>query len=169
MIQNFAQMFRDRTSQYHTEALVQTGQDKTKFQLQAELGSIAKMTVAALNLFYDPLESLLRETVRRMKRRDYELEEPGGEYIIGLHRRLLQRGAAGPGPHDRYLQAFFQLDVERLTVMRAIGSGSEAARLVAMDRLMTMYGIAARFRQSRMPSGICARRQSVTVTRAATR
>jgi hypothetical protein len=140
VIQNFAQMFRDRTSQYHTEALVQTGQDKTKFQLQAELGSIAKMTVAALNLFYDPLESLLRETVRRMKRRDYELEEPGGEYIIGLHRRLLQRGASGPGLHDRYLQAFFQLDVERLTVMRAIGSGSEAARLVAMDRLMTMYG-----------------------------
>ena len=98
VIQQFAQMFRDRTSQYHTEALVQTGQDKTKFQLQAELGSIAKMTVASLNLFYDPFESLLRETVRRMKRRDYELEEPGGEYIIGLHKRLLQRGMAGPVP-----------------------------------------------------------------------
>ena len=140
VIQNFAQMFQDRTSQYHTEALVQSGQDKTKFQMQAELGAIAKMTVAALNLFYDPLESLFRETVRRMKRRDYQLAEPGGEYIMGLHKRLLQRGASGPGPHDRYLQAFFHLDIDRLTVMRAIGSGSEAARLVAMDRLMTMYG-----------------------------
>ena len=140
VIENFAQMFRDRTSQYHTEALVQTGQDKTKFQMQAELGSIAKLTVAALNLFYDPLESLFRDMVRRMKRRDYQLEEPGGPYIIGLHRRLLQRGASGQGPHDRYLRAFFQLDVDRLTVMRAIGAGSEAARLVAMDRLMTMYG-----------------------------
>lgn len=140
VIQNFAQMFRDRTSQYHTEALVQTGQEKTKFQLQAELGSIAKMTVAALNLFYDPLESLFRDMVRRMKRRDYQLEEPGGEYIVGLHRRLLQRGAGGAGPHDRYLKAFFQLDIDRLTIMRAIGAGSEAARLVAMDRLMTMYG-----------------------------
>ena len=140
VIQNFAQMFRDRTSQYHTEALVQSNQDKTKFQMQAELGAIAKMTVAALNLFYDPLESHLREMVRRMKRRDYQLAEPGGEYIMGLHKRLLQRGASGPGPHDRYLQAFFHLDIDRLTVMRAIGSGSEAARLVAMDRLMTMYG-----------------------------
>ena len=140
VIQNFAQMFRDRTSQYHTEALVQSGQDKTKFQMQAELGAIAKMTVAAFNLFYDPLESLFRGMVRRMKRRDYQLEEPGGEYIVGLHRRLLQRGMQGPGPHDRYLQAFYHLDVERLTVMRAIGSGSEAARLVAMDRLMTMFG-----------------------------
>jgi hypothetical protein len=32
------------------------------------------------------------------------------------------------------------LDVDRLTAMRAIGAGSEAARLVAFDRLMTMYG-----------------------------
>jgi len=94
----------------------------------------------ALNLFYDPFESLLREVVRRMKRRDYQLEEPGGEYIVGLHKRLLQRGAGGVGPHDRYLKAFFLLDVERLSVMRAIGSGSEAARLVAMDRLMGFYG-----------------------------
>jgi hypothetical protein len=140
VIQNFAQMFKDRTSQYHTEALVQGEQGKTKFQMQAELGAIAKMTVAALNLFYDPFESLLRDTVRRMKRRDYQFGEPGGEYIIGLHKRLLQRGMSGPGPHDRYLQAFFHLDIDRLSVMRAIGSGSEAARLVAMDRLMTMYG-----------------------------
>src|SRR4029077_17402672 len=100
VIQNFAQLFRDRTSQYNTEQLVQQGQDKTKFQLQAELGAIAKMTVASLNLFYDPFEILIREVVRRMKRRDYQLGEPGGEYIIGLHKRLLERGMAGPGPHD---------------------------------------------------------------------
>lgn len=59
---------------------------------------------------------------------------------MGLHKRLLQRGQEGPGPSDRYLQAFLNLDVDRLSVMRAIGAGSEAARLVAMDRLMTMFG-----------------------------
>jgi hypothetical protein len=140
VINNFAQLFRDRTSQYNTEQLVQQGADKTKFQLQAELGAIAKMTVAALNLFYDPFEILLRETVRRMKRHDYDVAEPGGEYIMGLHKRLLQRGMQGPGPHDRYLKTFFNLDIDRLTAMRAIGAGSEAARTVAMDRLMSMYG-----------------------------
>ena len=140
VIQQFAQLFRDRTSQYNTEQLVQAGAEKTKFQLQAELGAIAKMTVAALNLFYDPFESLLREMVRRMKRRDYDVNEPGGEYIVGLHKRLLQRGSQGPGPHDRFLRAFFNLDVDRLSAMRAIGAGSEAARLVSMDRLMSMYG-----------------------------
>ena len=128
VIQNFAQMFRDRTSQYNTEQLVQAGSEKTKFQLQAELGAIAKMTLAALNLFYDPFESLIREVVRRMKRKDYDVDEPGGEYIVGLHRRLLQRGAEGPGPHDRYLQAFYGLDIDRLSVMRAIGPGPSAPR-----------------------------------------
>jgi hypothetical protein len=142
VIQQFAQLFRDRTSQYNTEQLVQAGAEKTKFQLQAELGAIAKMTIAALNLFYEPFESLLREVVRRMKRKDYDVDEPGGEYIMGLHKRLLQRGSQGgsSGAHDRYLQTFLNLDVERLTAMRAIGAGSEAARLVAMDRLMAMYG-----------------------------
>jgi hypothetical protein len=108
--------------------------------MQAELSSIAKLSVAALNLFYDPFECLLREVVRRMKRKDYHRDEPGGEYVMGLHKRLLQRGQQGPGASDRYLQAFLNLDVDRLAVMRAIGAGSEAARLVAMDRLMTMFG-----------------------------
>ena len=140
VIQQFAQLFRDRTSHYATEQLVNATSEKTKFQMQAELGAIAKMTVAALNLFYDPFESLLREVVRRMKRRDYQHDEPGGEYIVGLHKRLLQRGQQGTGPSNRYLEAFLNLDIDRLTAMRAIGAGSEAARLVAFDRLMSMYG-----------------------------
>jgi hypothetical protein len=140
VIQNFAQLFRDRTSQYNTEQLVNSTNEKTKFQMQAELGAVAKMSVASLSLFYDPFESLLREMVRRMVRKDYDRNEPGGEYIIELHKRLLRRGREGSGATDRYLQAFLYLDVDRLTAMRAIGAGSEAARLVAMDRLMTMYG-----------------------------
>lgn len=156
VIQNFAQMFRDRTAQYNTEALVNSSQDKTKFQMQAELGAVAKMSVASLNLFYDPFESVLREMVRRMKRRDYDVAEPGGEFIVGLHKRLLQRGQTGAGPKDRYLQAFFNLDIDRLTVMRAIGAGSEAARLVAFDRLMSMYGSLPDFGKQNVLWDMCA-------------
>ena len=54
VIQNFAQMFRDRTAQYNTEQLVNATNDKTKFQMQAELGQIAKMTVAASIFFMTP-------------------------------------------------------------------------------------------------------------------
>jgi hypothetical protein len=38
-------------------------------------------------LFYGPFESLLREMLRRMIRKDYDREEPGGEYIAELHKR----------------------------------------------------------------------------------
>jgi hypothetical protein len=91
VIQNFAQMFRERTQQYNTESMVNANADKTKFQMQAELSSIAKLSVAALNLFYDPFECLLREVVRRMKRKDYHRDEGG------VYRRSAQTPSARAG------------------------------------------------------------------------
>jgi hypothetical protein len=75
-----------------------------------------------------------------MKRKDYDALEPGGKYIVELHKRLLRRGAEGFGAKDRYLQAFLNLDTERLRVVKPVGAGSEAARMVAFDRLMGVFG-----------------------------
>jgi len=140
IVNAFTQMFRDRTASYNTESLINTSVEKSATQVKAELSNIAKMSISALNLFYDPWESLLREIVTRMQRRDYDAREPGGEYIIDLHKKLLQRGSEGIGPKDRYLEAFFSLDTSRLRVVKAVGAGSEAARMVAFDRLMSIFG-----------------------------
>jgi hypothetical protein len=140
VLQTFSQMFRDRTSQYNTEPLVNNNIEKSRFQLQAELGAIAKMSVSDLNLFYTSMELLLKEVVKRMARPSYAADEPGGEYIEGLRERLLQRGQESGGTPDRYLQAFYSLDHDRLTVKKAIGNGSEAARMLAFDRMMTLFG-----------------------------
>lgn len=141
VLQQFAQMFRDRTSQYNTEALLNQSAEKTKYQLQSELGSIAKMSVSDLNLFYISFELLLKEMVRRMKRKSYQGDEPGGNYVIELRKRLLKKGRESGGDPNRYLEAFYKLDTNQLTVRRAIGGGSEAARMLAFDRLMGMvYG-----------------------------
>jgi hypothetical protein len=98
------------------------------------------MSVSSLNLFFDPWESLVREMVRRMKRKDYDAREPGGKQVIELHKRLLRRGSESFGAKDRYLQAFFNLDVDRLRVTKPVGAGSEAARMVSFDRLMGIFG-----------------------------
>ena len=140
IVNAFTQMFRDRTASYNTESLINTSVEKSATQVKAELSNIAKMSISALNLFYDPWESLLREMATRMKRKDYDAREPGGALIVDLHKKLLQRGAEGFGPKDRYLQAFFELDTTRLRVTKAVGAGSEAARMVAFDRLMSVYG-----------------------------
>jgi hypothetical protein len=120
--------------------LVNTSIEKSATQVRAELSNIAKMSVSSLNLFFDPWESLMREMVRRMKRKDYDAREPGGKQIVELHKRLLRRGQESFGAKDRYLQAFLNLDVDRLRVTKPVGAGSEAARMVSFDRLMGIFG-----------------------------
>lgn len=132
MMQAFSQMLRDRTGNANTQQLIDSRTEKTKFQVQAELGSIAKMSVSALNLFYDPWQTLMREMVRRMIygcKMDFGPQDPGGKYLVGLKKRLLQSGGQAA------LQAFYNLDVDRLSVVKAIGAGSEAARLMIYDQL----------------------------------
>ena len=127
IVNAFTQIFRERTSAYNTESLVNTSIEKSATQVRAELGNIAKMSVSALNLFFDPWESLVKEMVRRMKRKDFDAREPGGSYIAGLHKRLIRRGSEGFGDRDRYLKAFFELDIDRLRITKPIGAGSEAS------------------------------------------
>lgn len=138
VLQAFGQMFRDRTAQYSTEQLVNQNIEKSKFQVQSELGQIAKMSVSDLNLFYISFELLLKEMVRRMKRKSYAVDQPGGKYVMELHKRLLKAGKESGGDPNRYLNAFYELDTERLKVRRAVGGGSEAARMLSYDRLMGM-------------------------------
>lgn len=141
VLQAFGQMFKDRTAQYNTEQLLNASAEKTKYQLQSEQGAIAKMSVSDLNLFYTSMELLLKEMVRRMKRKSYGADEPGGKYVVGLRKRLLKRGQESGGDPERYLKAFYELDTDRLGIKKAIGSGSEAARMLAFDRLKGMiYG-----------------------------
>ena len=140
IVNAFTQLFRERTSSYNTESLVNTSIEKSATQVRAELSNIAKMSVSSLNLFFDPWESLMREMVRRMKRKDYDAREPGGKQIAELHKRLLRRGSESFGDKDRYLQAFYNLDVDRLRVTKPVGAGSEAARMVSFDRLMGIFG-----------------------------
>lgn len=132
-------LMQQRTSQYNSEQLVNNETAKTATQINAELGTIAKMSVSALNLFYDPWDLLMKEVVRRAKRKDYEATDPGGVFIADLKKRLLQQGEEGSGPKDRYLQAFYALDIDRLKAKRAIGAGSEAARQLAFQRIMGMF------------------------------
>jgi hypothetical protein len=140
IVSAFTQLFRERTASYNTESLVNTSVEKSATQVRAELSNIAKMSVSSLNLFFDPWESLMREMVRRLKRKYYDAREPGGKQVIELHKRLLRRGSESFGAKDRYLQAFFDLDVDRLRITKPVGAGSEAARMVSFDRLMGIFG-----------------------------
>lgn len=125
-------MMRDKSASYGSQQFINDNREKTKFEIQANLSAEAKMSISSLNLFYTPEQCHLQQVVKRMIRRSYTADQPGGQYIAELKKRLKQRGIP--------LEAFYGLDVQRLKVTRAVGSGSEAARMLAFDRLMTMFG-----------------------------
>ena len=130
MIQTFDKMLRDQTANANTESLTGGSKEMTAAEFNGQLASIAKMSNTSESLFHDPWELLLREMVRRMKRRDWSEAEAGGRYIMQLHKKILKEG----GP--KLLEAFYQLDTTRLKATRAMGGGSEAATQLAYNQLM---------------------------------
>jgi len=117
----------NRTGGYSSEGVFDGDQRKTKFQVGAELQQNAQLSNTALDFWYGPFERLLQQTIRRMIRRDYVPEDPGGREIADLKLRLLKRGVP--------LEAFYMIDVKECKVVKAIGAGSASAYVMALDGL----------------------------------
>jgi hypothetical protein len=119
---------QQRTGQYSTQSVFNTGKERTRFEVAAHLEQAAKLSVTSLNLFYQPWDRLLREVVRRMIRQDYIPDEPGGDAIAFLKYRLELAGVP--------LEAFHSIDIGNVRAVRAVGAGSPAARTVSLRNLM---------------------------------
>lgn len=117
----------DRVAGYSSENVFDGDQRKTKFEVSAHLEQSAALSDSALDFFYLPLERMLCQSVRRMIRRTYSPQEPGGREIAALKIRLLKRGVP--------LEAFYRIDWEATEVVRAIGAGSSAAKTLSLARL----------------------------------
>ena len=117
----------DRTAGYSPDNIFDGDQRKTKFEIAAGLDQAASLSSSELDFFYTPADRLAQQIIRRMVRRDYVAEDPGGEDIIDLHLRLVRRGVP--------LEAFYRLDWKRTTFARVIGAGSAAARTMGLERM----------------------------------
>lgn len=130
ILSDFDQQIANRTGQY-TENIFNDGKERTRFEVAAELEHLAKISVASLHLFYEPLDRLFREMVRRIIDREYLPNEPGGEYVRDLKLRLTKQ--------DVPLEALYSIDIKTVKAVRAVGAGSQAARaLVASELKQTM-------------------------------
>jgi hypothetical protein len=127
-------LLQQQAGQYSTEATFRQDKERTRYEVQAHLESLANISVAALSLFYQPWERLLRETVRRVARQDYFPQDPGGQYVAEFRARCVARGV----PEE----ALAAIDPSRVRVVRAIGNGSSAARSAIMRQV---YELSANF------------------------
>lgn len=106
---------------------INDNREKTKFETQAILSGQSRLSLAALNLFYEPWGRVLKETVRRFVSGCYVEGEPGSREILEFKERCMMRGVP--------VEAIMAIDIDSVRPVRAIGSGSEAQRLLATDEL----------------------------------
>jgi hypothetical protein len=125
VLQDMSSLISSRSSGYQPAAYDVNSKQKTKYEIQAQQSARAMLSTSALSLFYDPLERLFREVVRRVCRRDYYPSEPGGGAVREFRRRCFERGVP--------VEAIHQVDLARVTAVRAIGAGSEQMRQLTFD------------------------------------
>lgn len=149
VLQDMSQQLRERAGAYRSVAGNPTSKERTKFEVQAQLQGDARLTTGAMNLFYEPWSRLLRGAFRRATRKDYLVEERGGEAVAAFKKYCTSRGVPLDVLHNK---------VSEVRAVRSIGAGSDQLRLVAMDEFMA---IASQFdeqgRQSLLRDRVAAR------------
>ena len=118
-------LIENRTAGYGASATEVGSRERTKYEVRAQQGEKARLSSSALNLFYDPLDRLFREVVRRVCRKDYVREDPGGHEVAEFRRRCVERGVP--------LDVLWEVDLARVSAARAIGAGSEEFRQMVFD------------------------------------
>jgi len=121
----------DRVAGYSSENVFDGDQRKTKGEIFAHLEESAELSDSSLDFFYFPFGRMLRQSVRRMTKRNYTPQDPGGSEIAALKNRLLKREVP--------LEAFYAIDWEATEVVRAIGAGSASAKTLAIERGAELY------------------------------
>lgn len=117
----------NRTAGYSSEAAFDGDQRKTKFEVSSQLQQNAALSDTQLDFWNTPFDRLLKETVRRMSRRNYVPMDPGGQEIAKMKLRLTKRGVP--------LEALYKLDFDATILVPAIGAGSAAARTLRLERM----------------------------------
>lgn len=115
-----------RTGQYTHNALADS-RERTKFEVATQLDSATKLSITAMNLFYEPWQRLIKEAFRRLIRSDYTSVEPGGREAMRFRTRLAKRGVS--------LEILSKIDFGATRIVRAVGAGSQAARQMVFSEL----------------------------------
>jgi hypothetical protein len=126
-----AMQMSNNTGAYQTRANTgDSNQARTAYEVKAQLQKEAVLSNASINLFYHPWKRILTEVFRRLTRRDYNAREPGGKEAVEFRKRLLKRGVPEEAIHR----------VINVEPVRAIGYGSPAMRMAAIDETMSIFG-----------------------------
>lgn len=103
----------------------------TNQQDRADRSNEGQLSTAAMALFFPALERHFREVARRVIRKDYRRDEPGGEAVWWLRNWLKEREVP--------LEALYAVDLDGMQVNTGVGKGSQGARQAAAEGVMANY------------------------------
>lgn len=126
VLQDMQGVLQSMSGQYTQNALNDT-REKTKFEVASQLEALSKLSVTSMNLFYEPWQRLLRASFKRLCRRGYVKGEPGAAPALAFRERCEARGVPGA--------VIDMIDHGATRAVRAVGAGSQAARLVVFSEL----------------------------------
>lgn len=127
IIREMSSRLQGKTGGYSSVGIFADEKERSRFEVEAYVARASKLSITALNLFYEPWQSHLREVLRRVFAPNYGQTMPGGAYVWDMRERLRQ--AKVP------TKAFGLIDFDRCTVVRAVGGGSAEARQMILDKL----------------------------------
>jgi hypothetical protein len=127
VIQDMSGLLQGKTGQYSSVGMFADSKERTRFEVEAYVARVSKLSITSLNLFYEPFQALLREIARRTFAPAYGPDMPGGDFVRDLKDRLLEDGV----PEE----ALSLIDFDRCTVVRAVGGGSPEARQLILNEL----------------------------------
>jgi hypothetical protein len=128
MLAEMRSLLQNDIGQYANPALASDSTERTKFEWRAKLAESAKVSSTGQLLFYDPIQRLWRNVLRKQLRKDYRADEPGGKEVWEWLKRCMKRGVP--------IEALREIDPDRSTVVRSLGAGSEAMRVMMYDEMM---------------------------------
>lgn len=132
MLAEMRTLLQNDVGQYANPVMTSDSTERTKFEWRAKLAESAKVSSTGQLLFYDPIEKLWRNVLRKQLRPDYRADEPGGKEVWEWLRRCMKRGVP--------IEALRAIDPDRSTVVRSLGAGSEAMRVMMYDEMMQTAG-----------------------------
>ncbi len=150
IIQDLRSTVNQRAGQFQGDSPLQDNREKTRFEVAAQLESLGKVGQTQSNLWGDPWVRLLREVARRICRKNYSKNSPGGKEAEEFRRRLVERGFP--------VEQLEHIDFDSITAERAVGAGSGAARMGRLELLRDQAGEMDDVGRYNMNRDICAAR-----------
>lgn len=127
-----SQLLAGKTGQWSTQgAFDQKKAEQTAKEIMARLDQIAKLSTTKVKIFYSSWERLMKEIVRRVKRKDWHETDPDYARVKEFYDRCKAQGVPEEAIHG--------IDMRHVKAVRAMGAGSPEARQALFDRLFQMF------------------------------